>query len=202
MSHYSDLTPYNYRHYSEQELNVGWLQKDNEFTTGEVPEGFLDRLKKFEKNRFFKTRGMHFCEFCQENHSSSDEIRVVSKDGKVYASPTLLSHYIDEHNYLPPQEFIDAVVEGPEPGSKDYEQVIALMPTFWEGRQPDKNDEDYDEKIQSIMVDGMSESVDKEILNDLLDENPDFKKFVEGYSKVIPPIYGFNKKDDTPEEKS
>lgn len=202
MSYYPDLTPYNYRHYSEKELNIGWLQKDKEFTVGEVPEGFLDKLKSFEENRFFKTKGMHFCELCQENHSSSDEIRVVSNNGQVYASPTLIGHYIESHSYLPPQEFIEAVMDGPEPSSEEYSQIIALMPTFWEGRQPDENDEDFDDKIKKIMIDGVSESVDKEIIKDLLNKNPGFKKFVEGYTEVIPAVYGFNKKDGTSEEKS
>lgn len=200
MSHYQDLSPYNYRHHSEKELNIGWLKADKEFTMGEVPEGFVDKLKKYEENRFFKTKGMHYCDFCQENHSSSDEIRVVSKEGVVYASPTLLSHYIEEHKYLPPQEFIDAVMEGPSPDSVEYDTAIKLMPTFWERRKPDENDEDFQEKIQKMMVDGISESVDKQILDDLMSDNPDLKKFVDGYNAVMPAVYGFNKKEGEDEK--
>ena len=37
------------------------------------------------------------------------EIRVHGRNGKVYASPTLVCHYIDKHGYCPPQEFADAV---------------------------------------------------------------------------------------------
>jgi hypothetical protein len=35
---------------------------------------------------------------------------IVQWNGKTYSSPTLIVHYIDAHNYRPPQEFIDAVM--------------------------------------------------------------------------------------------
>lgn len=43
------------------------------------------------------------------------EIRVLGKDGVVYAGPAMLHHYIAMHQYLPPQEFIDAVMNIPQP---------------------------------------------------------------------------------------
>ena len=30
--------------------------------------------------------------------------------GRVYAAPTLIWHYVTEHGYRPPDEFIDAVL--------------------------------------------------------------------------------------------
>jgi len=41
------------------------------------------------------------------------EIRVCGKDGKIYAAPNLIYHYVAAHKYLPPQEFIDAVMTCP-----------------------------------------------------------------------------------------
>ena len=38
------------------------------------------------------------------------EIRVTGEDGTVYAAPTMIAHYVAEHHYLPPQEFVDAVL--------------------------------------------------------------------------------------------
>ncbi|MCX7805518.1 MAG: hypothetical protein N3A38_10060 [Planctomycetota bacterium] len=38
------------------------------------------------------------------------EIRVLGRDGKIYAAPTLIYHYVVAHKYRPPQEFIDAVM--------------------------------------------------------------------------------------------
>jgi hypothetical protein len=40
-----------------------------------------------------------------------NELSIPSKDGKFfYAAPTLIYHYVAEHDYLPPQGFIDAVL--------------------------------------------------------------------------------------------
>ncbi len=39
----------------------------------------------------------------------SAEIRVLGKNGKSYAAPNLIYHYIKDCGYFPPQEFIDAV---------------------------------------------------------------------------------------------
>jgi hypothetical protein len=40
------------------------------------------------------------------------EIRVVGKDGTWLIAPTLVLHYVTEHAYRPPAEFIDAVSRG------------------------------------------------------------------------------------------
>jgi hypothetical protein len=66
------------------------------------------------------TRGFHRCDFCEvfpmfmtvdgEGISlGNGEIRVAGTDGKVYAAPTLICHYIAGHQYCPPREFLDAV---------------------------------------------------------------------------------------------
>jgi len=55
------------------------------------------------------------------------EIRVFGKKGKVYAAPNLIFHYIMEHDYTPPKEFIEAVCYGASPNSVEYyKQVIKL----------------------------------------------------------------------------
>lgn len=38
------------------------------------------------------------------------EIRVKSENGTIYSAPALLLHYIAEHQYKPPEEFISAVL--------------------------------------------------------------------------------------------
>jgi hypothetical protein len=43
------------------------------------------------------------------------EIRVVGKDGTWLIAPTLVLHYVTEHAYRPPAEFIDAVSRGRSP---------------------------------------------------------------------------------------
>ncbi|KRR18256.1 hypothetical protein CQ14_25405 [Bradyrhizobium lablabi] len=74
------------------------------------------------------TRGWHFCEFCPKPAKTvspgrirmldpaartlgNGEIRVASAAGIIYVAPLLVLHYVVAHGYLPPQEFIDAVIE-------------------------------------------------------------------------------------------
>ena len=68
-------------------------------------------------------RGFHVCEFCDLGpdptfaaHSaagalSSAVIRVIGRDGRVYYSPMMISHYVETHGYQPPREFVEAVME-------------------------------------------------------------------------------------------
>ena len=56
------------------------------------------------------TCGIHRCDFC--NHPSavsSKEIRIRGTM-RTYAAPELIDHYVAAHSYLPPSEFIDAVL--------------------------------------------------------------------------------------------
>ena len=41
---------------------------------------------------------------------SNGEIRV-SREGITFAAPLLIAHYIEEHGYLPPDEFLRAIEE-------------------------------------------------------------------------------------------
>lgn len=196
MAHYEDLSNYNYHHFSQKEFNIGWLEKDQPFPIGEIPEGFLEKLDLYLTREFtvFHYRGDHDCQFCNKRDSANCEIRVVSTTGKIYAAPELIKHYIIDHKYLPPQEFIDAVMTGPTPGSDKYKEVIALMPTFFETKQRDEKEDNYYEKIQNEMADALAESVNQKILKDILEKSPNFEKFVESYGKIIPAVYGVNSK--------
>jgi len=42
----------------------------------------------------------------------------------LYAAPALIYHYVVEHDYKPPQEFIDAVMTVPQPGSEEYNALL------------------------------------------------------------------------------
>src|SRR5262245_47403847 len=128
MAYFEDLSPYEYfpdRGESDI-LNVGWLSRDHEFARGPVPLAFVDELHRFAKLHVL-TAGKHVCEFCvppldvismdqryeavwEYFRSGNGEIRVAAADGTVYSAPALLLHYVSEHQYRPPQQFIDAVL--------------------------------------------------------------------------------------------
>jgi hypothetical protein len=135
--HYEDLTPYAYapdpRHDSaEPPLNVGWLENGHAFPTGPAPEGLVAALLKRCQAPTNLMRGIHFCDLCERlepdgyrilwrelttferdgkaAHVGNGEIRVVGTSGTVYASPTLIIHYVADHGYLPPADFIEGVL--------------------------------------------------------------------------------------------
>jgi hypothetical protein len=108
-THYVDLTPYEYAVKPgayKNAVNIGWLDKGQDYTKGEVPVGFLKKLANAEILAHHK--GGHRCPFCGGGYSS--QVHYVQGNGIKYVFPQMLSHYISEHNYKPPQEFIDAVM--------------------------------------------------------------------------------------------
>lgn len=115
----ADLSPYKYMNprVNDSVLSVGWLEKGKEFPRGDVPEGFLTKLSKLKKTNH--TKGWHECPFC-ERPESVDGVRrlgprgscelTVTDNGITYLAPELITHYVKEHNYLPPKQYIDAVM--------------------------------------------------------------------------------------------
>ncbi|MEV0474052.1 hypothetical protein [Streptomyces prunicolor] len=132
MAHYKDLSPYDYSDDVDETgegadsgaslLNAGWLAEGHEFPRGDVPEGFVEALLELAKDTVNVYRGMHFCDFCpsfQEARKNvtfrdvfigSGEVHVRGGEGRVYAAPALVVHYVADHGYQPPQEFVDAVL--------------------------------------------------------------------------------------------
>lgn len=130
--YFPDLSPYTYWRPDSDAidppgatvLNVGWLEFSEEFTSGEFPLALLEKLLLLITTPVNRTRGFQSCTFCpyvpmlrcmsvivrgREYPLGTAEIRVPSLGGIRYAAPTLIYHYIKVHQYLPPQEFIDAL---------------------------------------------------------------------------------------------
>lgn len=127
--------------------NIGWLDKKSNYKNELMDSGIIDKLKKIlERERVNLMRGIEYCSLCPRvkgkihvQNSGTDnelllgisEIWLPSVDKtKVFASPDLIIHYIEEHLYLPPQEYIDAVNEfdinsdwSGEKTYNDYEQA-------------------------------------------------------------------------------
>lgn len=137
MTYFEDLSVYNYSHQwtYKKTLNVGWLGRGFDYTSGVVEEKFIDRLWLFCLTSVPQTRGFHECELCsnpaigplvfehnlQKIKLGRSEIRVFGKHGIVYAAPNLIMHYVCDHHYQPPIEFIEAVLSSELPSSKKYD---------------------------------------------------------------------------------
>jgi hypothetical protein len=122
--------------------NIGWLSQEHEFKRQESPSDILDIVWSFCKISVAQTRGIHECELCQnETHYAqrnaerlligSSEIRVFSDDGTIYAAPTLIYHYMQVHNYMPPDEFLRALKNGPAPSSQAYFERLKELKLEW-----------------------------------------------------------------------
>lgn len=138
MAYFTDLSEYIYRKdYANGEYNVGWLDVSKEYPKGELTNEFLDRLWEYLPYNITQMRGFHECNLCSEKLGylevekgndkfklGSAEIRVIGIDGKVYAAPNLIYHYIQYHKYMPPEEFVNAVLYGCSPNSKKYIKYV------------------------------------------------------------------------------
>lgn len=125
MPFYEDLSAYEYGpDGGEGDVrNVAWLGNGHDFPVGDVPTGFAVRLARLAVSLpVNRTRGWQECPFCAgeypirievdgERRAMGDaEIRVSGVDGRIYAAPTLIVHYVAAHRYRPPEEFIGAVM--------------------------------------------------------------------------------------------
>ncbi|MEM7555216.1 MAG: hypothetical protein AAF378_14160 [Cyanobacteria bacterium P01_A01_bin.84] len=137
MTYYPDLSKYKYLHsrvdINTDMKNVGWLDYKYDYQKGSVPNEVVHHLIALAKSPQNLTRGFHRCNLCE---SKTDEFRkdtITLQDpfgGKsngeihiftpknTFVAPVLIVHYIIEHRYCPPQEFIDAVVE-------DYQRLYS-----------------------------------------------------------------------------
>lgn len=107
-SYFEDLTPYTYGRGSNK-VNIGWLDKDD-FPKGEVSDELINKIKQAPVVERYK--GSHSCPFCAKSNVRPERCSTnqeIDGNGKTYIFPSLLPHYIEEHKYLPPQEFLDAV---------------------------------------------------------------------------------------------
>jgi hypothetical protein len=143
MAHFPDLSPYSYLESGVRPgtLNVGWIDATHPYPKGPVPEVFLKRLWQYCKVPVVQTRGFHVCDFCEILRDSiprldfegetlyfgSAEIRIIGANGVIYAAPTLIFHYVRDHEYQPPQAFIDASLGEPAPGTADYRAQLRAL---------------------------------------------------------------------------
>ncbi|HWG42388.1 MAG TPA: hypothetical protein VN688_06335 [Gemmataceae bacterium] len=114
VSFFEDLTPYTYFHPEEERagtVNIGWLDRRHPFRTGLTSAVFRAKLHQLCQRRVKRTRGCHRCYFCKgrDKPLGSAEMRVLG-DGRVYAAPELVYHYVVAHAYKPPEEFIAAIL--------------------------------------------------------------------------------------------
>jgi hypothetical protein len=63
-------------------------------------------------------------------------MRVFGVNGDVFAAPNLIYHYVSDHRYRPPHEFIQAVEGGPQPTSEEYRKALDCVGVRWRENAP------------------------------------------------------------------
>jgi len=127
--------------------SVGWLESGYAFRIQEPQPTLLDAIWKYCSILVSPTRGLHVCSFCELAHNTfsrhgirlvlgSAEIVVFDAKGNAYAAPNLVYHYILEHQYCPPDEFLQAIETGPSPGSQEYSDLLVRLGLVWRPNLP------------------------------------------------------------------
>jgi len=141
--HFADLTtcsyhtgPFDAGNWAVPLRAIGWLEGTHPFATGEVPPLWLSRLRTLiaqsrDEYRQFGFRGIHTCSLCASGSRTSpsepgwsQENLFVPGVDAVYLCPSGILHYIEDHSYLPPTEFLEAVQRCPDVDSVEYRQVL------------------------------------------------------------------------------
>jgi hypothetical protein len=125
--YFADLTPYTYlcTPQDPNTLNVGWLDRAHSFNRAAIPELAVARLLSCCFSPVQQTRGYYGSPFAdgydfgyevqldgRAMRLGSAEIRVYSANGRIYAAPNLVYHYVKDVGYLPPREFVEALLSG------------------------------------------------------------------------------------------
>src|SRR5580698_4584471 len=133
MAYFPDLSPY--ANSDRQHLgvvHVGWLDDIHPFPKGHVAPNLIEKMKSLATKPVNLFLGYHYCEICvappdvvksflpnwpnridpncswakwRDQRRSNGEARV-AYEGVTFAAPVLIVHYIEEHGYLPPTQFL------------------------------------------------------------------------------------------------
>ncbi len=128
MAWYEDLSPIDYfgAEASAYLRAVGWLAKDHSYPVGATARETYERLQELVKDPFQPcvSFGLHECELCQFEGQHGVANLFVPSDGVLYVAPELIIHYINTHKYLPPAEFVQAVMRCPNTRTMEYKKAF------------------------------------------------------------------------------
>lgn len=128
MPHFDDLTTCSYfgDDLSTALKAVSWLSREVPFRTGYIPQSIYAKLKSLLENPWqpFVTMGVHHCDLCQFDAPVGHNNLFVPNGSVIYVCPELTAHYIAAHHYLPPEEFLSAVMACPDTRTIEYKKLL------------------------------------------------------------------------------
>src|SRR5262245_52567083 len=102
---------------------IGWLEAGHLFAQGDVPAEFLDALKAHvgAAHQVVLFMGFHECSLCPDisprpgrGWRAGLRNLLIPTSNLLYVAPELIVHYVEDHGYRPPEEFVAAVLACPE----------------------------------------------------------------------------------------
>ncbi|WP_456115326.1 DUF7919 family protein [Steroidobacter gossypii] len=112
---------------------IGWLEKEHQFSVAETSVEFRRRLAKLAADWSRSSSacgwpvcaGPHLCSLCGEARGVGEF--AVPGAGVLYVAPQMISHYVEAHEYSPPREFIEAVLQCPSFSSAEYAEALGCI---------------------------------------------------------------------------
>jgi hypothetical protein len=139
-------------------LAVGWLDVAVPYSTGPTPPAFRKKLEELSWLPVRLTRGFHECGFCGGKPARGNgEIHITGEAGEIFVAPMMIAHYVEAHEYRPPDRFIAAVERHPD--------------HVWPNRSPDLSD-----RIRDLAANPSPESL-----------NAFYRVFARSQVGVLPP---------------
>ena len=116
-------------------MAIGWIERGNHFPKGRTDNVVLERIHALRDE--FRTafpsivfRGLHACSLCSAGNAGGatlDQSHInlfIPHRGFVFVAPARVDHYIQAHEYLPPESFAEALLACPSPLSPEYRSAI------------------------------------------------------------------------------
>lgn len=104
-------------------LAIGWLNREDDYPKGgkNISIQFIKKLQDiFQQNKFKggKIRGFSACKVCVKIYPNFEGCQYlgscklwIPQNDIIYVMPDFIIHHVSEHDYLPPKEFIKAVLD-------------------------------------------------------------------------------------------
>ncbi|MBN8737930.1 MAG: hypothetical protein J0H86_00300 [Xanthomonadaceae bacterium] len=120
--HHEDFEAYQYEGSTpiQSISRIGWIRLDKSYKHGLSPKEFVDKLSFIKSSKlpsdfhFHRTTGGIPCTLCSPGDRSSFDSELliprVKLPGNFFGSPSMIDHFIVDHGYRPPDEFIESVM--------------------------------------------------------------------------------------------
>ena len=105
---------------------IGWLERGREYPVGRAEQSIYRKLVALRREPWqpMVSMGVHECDLCQYEGEIGSANIFIPANGFLYVCPELITHYMNAHGYLPPDEFCEAVLSCPEMRSVAYMKAI------------------------------------------------------------------------------